>query len=155
MTSPRSLADQLKQRAETAEKRGLRERLHSLGSLLHALEEHDLPEEELEPFMTEIEEALAGDELRRGTLEKIEARLAQELEKTHGLVRPHHYRDQWLALGMASFGLPLGVAFGLLLDQMAYIGIGLPLGIAIGSAIGARKDQEAERAGRVLSIDAQ
>ena len=53
------------------------------------------------------------------------------------------YRMQWLGIGMAVFGVPLGVGIGMALHNMAFIGIGLPIGLVIGIAVGTAKDKQA------------
>ena len=75
------------------------------------------------------------------------------MEKEHKMVTKNHYRNTWLAQGMAAFGIPLGVAFGTSLGNMAYLGIGLPIGMAIGSAVGKRMDKKALEEGRQLDLE--
>jgi len=75
------------------------------------------------------------------------------LEKEMKLVPKNYYQNQWLALGMAAFGIPLGVAFGTSLGNMAYLGIGLPIGLAIGLAVGSGMDKKAAAEGRQLDLD--
>jgi len=75
------------------------------------------------------------------------------LEKELKLVPENYYQNQWLAIGMAAFGIPLGVAFGTSLGNMAYLGIGLPLGLAIGMAVGSGMDKKAAAEGRQLDLD--
>lgn len=75
------------------------------------------------------------------------------LEKEHKIVPKNYYRNLWLAAGMGAFGLPIGVAFGLLMGNIALLSIGLPIGMAIGIAIGASMDKKAEAQGRQLNIE--
>lgn len=75
------------------------------------------------------------------------------IEKQHQLVTINHYRNQWMALGMAVFGLPLGIALGASLDNMGLLGIGLPIGIVIGLAVGKEKDKKALEEGRQLNLE--
>jgi hypothetical protein len=51
---------------------------------------------------------------------------------------------------MSAFGLPLGVAFGAALGNMAFLGIGLPIGMSIGIALGNGMDTKAKNEGRQL-----
>jgi len=74
------------------------------------------------------------------------------LEKELKIVPKNLYRTRWLALGMVVFGIPFGASFGLSLDNMAFIGIGLPIGMAIGMAVGAGMDKKAFEEGRQLDI---
>lgn len=75
------------------------------------------------------------------------------LEKEHKIVPKNYYRNLWLAAGMGAFGLPIGVAFGLLIGNIALLSIGLPIGMAIGIAIGASMDKKAEAEERQLNIE--
>ena len=86
------------------------------------------------------------------TLGRATSSLLSYLEKEHDLVPPAHYQNQWMSLGLAAFGLPIGVVMGTIMDNMAFIGIGLPLGLAIGLSIGSGKDKEAAREGRQLEM---
>jgi hypothetical protein len=54
-----------------------------------------------------------------------------------------------MAIGMAVFGIPLGVVFGMSPGNMAFIGIGLPIGLGVGS----EKDKKAFREDRQLDIE--
>ena len=65
----------------------------------------------------------------------------------------NHYRNTWLALGMAAFGIPLGVAFGTSSGNMGLIGIGLPIGMVIGMAVGSGMDKKAVESGRQLDLE--
>lgn len=88
----------------------------------------------------------------RKTLHKKTYSIFKIIEKNHKLVPKNYYRNQWLALGMAMFGVPFGMMFGLALDNLAFLGIGLPIGMSIGIAIGDSKDKEAEKNGLQLDI---
>jgi hypothetical protein len=58
-----------------------------------------------------------------------------------------------MILGIAVFGIPIGVIFGASLDNMAYLAIGLPIGLVIGIGVGAVMDQKALKEGRQLDIE--
>lgn len=58
-----------------------------------------------------------------------------------------------MALGMVVFGLPLGIAFGTILDNIGLLGIGLPIGMVIGLAVGTGMDKKAKEEGRQLNIE--
>ena len=68
------------------------------------------------------------------------------------LVTKNYYRNLWMAVGMASFGITLGLVFGIVFKNMAFMGIGLPFGFSIGLALGTGLDKKAEDEGRVLDI---
>ena len=80
---------------------------------------------------------------------KIVGLLAQKLK----IVPINYFRKTWFVLGMTVFGIPIGAAFGLSLNNMAFLGIGLPIGMSIGLAIGARMDNKAKEEGRQLNIE--
>ena len=57
-----------------------------------------------------------------------------------------------MVLGMSSFGIPMGVAFGAALGNMGLLGIGLPIGMVIGMPLGTKKDNDAAKKGRQLNF---
>ena len=75
------------------------------------------------------------------------------IEKEEKLVPKNAYRTRWMAIGMSVFGVPIGMAFGASLGNMAFLAIGIPLGMAIGIAIGAGMDKKALEEGRQLDIE--
>ena len=75
------------------------------------------------------------------------------IEKELKLVTKNHYRNTWLALGMAAFGIPLGVAFGTSLGNIAFIGIGLPNGLAVGIAVGTGMDKKVFEEGKLMDLE--
>ena len=79
-------------------------------------------------------------QIRRG-----QASVIKLLEKELKLVTKNHYRNSWLAKGMTAFGIPLGVAFGTSLGNMALLGLGI--------AIGTGMDKKALEEGRQLDIE--
>lgn len=89
----------------------------------------------------------------KSQIKKKQAEIITQLEKENKIVPKNHYRNTWLALGMAVFGIPMGVAFGTTLGNMGFIGIGLPIGMAIGIAIGTAKDKKAWEEGRQLDFE--
>ncbi len=72
--------------------------------------------------------------------------------KEMGLVPRGYYQALWIGLGMAIFGVPLGMAMGAALGNFAFIGIGPGMGLPIGIAIGTEKDKKAAREGRQLDF---
>lgn len=69
------------------------------------------------------------------------------------LVTPNYYRNLWLGVGMAVFGIPMGTALGLAVDNLGLLGVGLPLGLTIGYAVGAEMDKKAKNEGKVLDVN--
>jgi hypothetical protein len=93
------------------------------------------------------------DKKLRLEIVRIQRSILKTLEKEHKIVTKNHYRNLWLALGMATFGIPLGVVLGTTLGNMGLLGIGLPIGMAIGIAVGTNMDKKALEGGRQLEIE--
>ncbi|GAA0878396.1 hypothetical protein GCM10009119_13640 [Algoriphagus jejuensis] len=126
---------------------------HNLSSLLSAIEQKAIPETQTQ----KINEAIAGVNSFPGPdpelvkqFKSAQIGILSLLESDLQLVPKNHYQNQWLALGLAAFGIPLGVAFGAALGNMAFIGIGIPIGMSIGIAVGTSKDNQAKLEGRQL-----
>lgn len=79
--------------------------------------------------------------------------IVKVLEKELKIVPINYYRNLWMMVGMAAFGLPLGVAFGTAIGSMGMMGIGLPIGMVIGIAVGTKFDKRAHEDGRQLSVE--
>lgn len=126
-------------------------------AVLGALEQRGHPEEDVASFLDAYREILSEGSERSSVrgLSRLTTSLLGHLEKRHKLVVPGHYRNQWMALGMAVFGIPLGAALGLSLDNMAFLGIGLPIGLSIGLGVGSSMDQKAQQEGRQLPVGEQ
>ncbi len=85
-------------------------------------------------------------------LRKAESSILNLIEKELKLVTINHYRNRWMALGIA-FGVPFGVVFGASLGNMVFIGIGIPVGMAIGIAVGTAMDKKANENGNQLNVE--
>lgn len=127
-----------------------------LGTLLKALHAKALPGEIVSTINGGIEaiNGFTGSEKEAGKLlATTQSEILKLLETELRLVTKGHYRNMWLAQGMAVFGMPLGVVFALILDNMAFIGIGLPLGMMVGMAVGHHMDTKAGEEGRQLDLE--
>lgn len=69
------------------------------------------------------------------------------------LVPKKFYQQMWFPLGMAIFGIPVGLIISMLSSNYAFIGIGLPIGLAIGAFLGSKMDDKAEKEGRQLNVE--
>lgn len=134
----------------------LTKKFTSLSKLIFAAGKHDLPDTFVSYVNNEID--LIGK--FPGTTEETTKKLGtvqkdflQKLEKEHQLVPKNHYRNLWLPLGMATFGLPIGVVIGLLMDNISLLAIGLPIGLAIGVVFGTSLDKKAKKEGRQLDFE--
>jgi hypothetical protein len=120
------------------------------------LRKKDLPDKLVLSINKDIDEINAPSpsiRVLKTLIRKKQLTIIQLLEKELKLVCKNHYRNTWLALGMTVFGLPLGVVFGSLMDNMALLSIGLPIGMGIGIAIGTSLDKKASDEGRQLDIE--
>ena len=127
----------------------LKEAYIEFEKFLFELRKKDLPDGLMLSINKDIEELNAssslGDELRK-IIKKIQT-------KNIKLVPRNYYRKLWTALGMTTFGIPLGVAFGVIFGNMAFIGLGMPIGLAVGLAVGSRMDKKAFDEGRQLDVE--
>ena len=124
--------------------------------LIEAISQKDLPDDITLKVNQEVEllNASKGTEKQlKEQLSKSKMKLYKLLEKEVKIVPRSFYSTKWLAIGMAGFGIPLGIIFGISMDNMSLIGIGLPIGFTTGIAIGRRLDQKASDEGRQLDID--
>jgi len=126
------------------------------GKLLSELRKRNLPDKVVQSINTNIDlinPALETEEQWRKQLRKTQSDILRLIEKELKLVPKNHYRNIWLALGIAAFGVPLGVAFGASLGNMAFMGIGMAMGIPVGLAIGTGLDKKAADEGRQLDVE--
>lgn len=126
---------------------------YKLRTLLEAIEKKEIPE----PIEENINEIIQGvndfpgpDPLLIKQIKLAKTSILKLLEKELKIFPKNHFQTQWMLLGMSVFGLPMGVAFGMSLGNLAFLGIGIPFGMAIGIAVGNSKDKEVEQEGRQL-----
>ena len=132
-----------------------RAKITKLSELLDILSKRELPKHMITFINTELADIneLKGNEKRDCRIVlKHQQRILKQLEKELKLVPKNYYRNLWMILGMTVFGLPMGVAFGAAMGNMAFLGIGLPIGMSIGLAVGSGMDQKAEKEGRQLDF---
>jgi hypothetical protein len=132
----------------------LKQRVEQFENLLSELRKRTLATTlvvSINKMIDEINGVTTEKELQK-VLRKMQSRLIQQVEKEAKIVPKFYYRNLWMALGMTTFGIPMGVVFGLSLKNMAFIGIGLPIGMSIGVAVGTAKDKKAFDEGRQLDI---
>lgn len=127
-----------------------------LQQLIKTLNQKKVPSDLIAKINSEISEinssSLSGNTLRNLIKQK-QLKIIKLIEKELKIVPINYYRNLWLALGMSAFGLPIGVALGLSLGNIALLGIGLPIGIAVGISIGTAMDKKAKEEGRQLDIE--
>lgn len=124
--------------------------------LLAELRTKSLPEDIIAYINNDLVQINAMDGTEKQLLKHVratQASILKQLEFKLKLVTKNHYRNLWLALGMAAIGLPIGVAFGLSFGNMGYLAIGVPIGMGIGLVIGRRLDKKALEEGNQLDIE--
>lgn len=128
--------------------------LEKTQALLADLETRDLSPEVVDKIESEIK--LINDsgiaDLKKSTA-KAHRRMVKVLYEDLRLVPISYYKTLWMSLGMAAFGLPMGIAFSTALGNYAFIGIGLPIGMVIGMAVGHKKDEDAKKNGLQLNVN--
>ncbi len=124
--------------------------------LLSELRKRELPETIIAVINKDIDELNSlsdnGKVLRR-LLRKKQTQTITLLEKKLKLVPINYYRNMWLVLGMAAFGIPLGAAIGSSVGNMSFLGVGMPLGMVIGLGLGTGLDKKALKEGRQLNLE--
>ena len=133
-------------------------RIQNFSELLVAIGKLDLPPSVVGALNLKIEaiNQMQGTEKEyRKALVNTEYKILKFLEKEHKIVPKNHYQKTWLALGMALFGIPIGVAMGAALGNMGFIGVGIGMGLAIGIATGSAMDKKALKEGRQLEFEAR
>ncbi len=131
---------------------------HNLSTLLEAIEKKNIPESvesQINEIMAGVNDYTGQDPELLKQIKSAQVAILKLLENELGMVEKNHFQTQWLVLGMATFGIPLGVVFGASFGNMAFIGIGLPIGMAIGIAIGTGKDKQVAEEGKQLEWSAK
>lgn len=131
--------------------------LKEINRLITELNQRDLPDGLYAKIATELQImrgfSTENEKVLKNELKKGRGRILKILEKEVRLVPKNYYRNQFTAIGITAYGIPMGVAFGAALGNMAFLGVGLPLGLAIGVAIGTQKDKKAAEEGRQLETE--
>ncbi len=135
---------------DSPRKTKLWEKLRNLLSELGGMELNTAVQEEIVRSVQELNTFQGNDAKLISLARKKINRILQVLEKEMNVVAKNHHRTRWLVLGMTTFGVPMGIAIGLSLQNMAFLGIGISVGFAFGIAIGSYLDQKAAREGRQL-----
>lgn len=120
-----------------------------------ALNEKELPEDLISSINEKIELINRSNEEPKALKKLITKKHREILElvrKETGFVPKGYYRNQWMALGMTVFGLPIGMAIGVAIGNIGLMGAFLPIGMAIGLAIGLGMDNNAAAEGKQLNI---
>jgi len=126
--------------------------------LIKELQKRELSEVIIDLINANVE--LVNHAIEKQFALKKQIRLSQKiilktLENEYKLVPKNHYRNYWMTLGMAVFGVPMGIIWGNVTDNMGSLGIGIGIGMVIGLVYGDSLDKKALREGRQLDIEVQ
>lgn len=147
---------ELIERSEIEQNSKLNTAYSLLKNLLSELRKREIPIEILNSINQEIDKLNGFSGSDKELLKQVrnsQSLILSLVKKELGLVPKGHFQTMWMAMGMATFGIPFGVVFGLTLGNMAFFGIGIPIGMSIGLAIGAGMDKKAQEEGRQLDIE--
>lgn len=147
---------ELVRRSNIEENKKLVSQYDFLEKLFEELRQKELPLEVIGSINQKLEllNVFSGSDKDLSRLmRKNQSEILQLLEKEFKLVCKGHYQNLWLPVGLAAFGLPMGVLFGISLGSMAYIGLGLPLGMLIGMTYGIFLDKKAQEDGKQLETE--
>lgn len=147
----------LKEHPATLKDAKLNKAYNQFKELAEELKDKELPVGVIENINQNIEALNSSSDLESGDLRKLfrqnQSKIIKQVRDKLKIVTKNYYRNLWMAVGMAAFGIPIGTAFGLGTGNMGMLGIGLPIGMTIGMAIGIAMDNEALKQGRQLNIE--
>jgi len=147
---------ELKKRPSLEDNKKLHSAYKQLENLLDILKSKELPEEVMSSVNQHIDEVNSISESEKELkkqIKKSQTSILKLIEKELQWVTKNHHRNLWLALGMAAFGLPLGVTFGMSMGNIGLLGLGLPIGMVIGLVLGTAMDKKAAEAGKQLDLE--
>ncbi len=124
--------------------------------ILKDLRERSLPGrvvDRVNLLVADMNDAIAADHVDRKRMERNVRQLLRLLEKEVELVPRNHHSNLWRGLGIAVFGVPLGLAVGSSVGEIGLVGLGLPVGVVFGTAVGILLDRKAHREGRQLDVE--
>jgi len=118
---------------------------------MNALEEKAVDPADVSEELSILQQELSG-ETKFSRVRSCHGSILKRVKNKYEYTTPGYYQTQWMAIGMGAFGLPLGLAFALAINNFAFMSIGLPIGMPIGMAIGAAKDKKAKDEGKMLTL---
>ena len=131
----------------------LEKNYNTMRLLVEKINERDLNAATVEVVNEQVEILnSADDKVIKSTLRKTRSKILTVLEKEMKLVTANHYMTRWMALGMTVFGVPIGVSYGVAIDNMGMMGVGIAIGMSVGLAIGSGMDKKAKEEGRQLDV---
>lgn len=134
----------------------LTKKFTSLTNLIFEAGKHSLPDELVNQINSQIDRIAEFPGTTKEILkmlDEFQKDLLQKLRNDFKLFPKNHHRNLWMSLGMASFGLPIGIVIGMAMDNLGLLAIGLPIGMSIGLALGTSIDRKIKNEGRQLDFD--
>ncbi len=147
--------EKLKIRQSTSHNSKLTKAYHKMDNIIDALQKKEISQNIWNVINTDIKmiNAFIGTEKALiKTLRKTAVKILKFVEEELQYVSKHHYRNQWMALGIAVFGVTLGTVFSSILDNYSFMSIGIPIGMVIGMSYGTTLDKKAEADGKQLEL---
>lgn len=123
--------------------------------LINALNDKELPQNFIQETNSQIEEINhlnSNDMQLKKKILKTKKNVSSKMMKELKFVPKGYYQVIWMSIGMTAFGLPVGMALSVAVDNFAFLGTGLPIGFAIGIGIGISLDKKAAGEGKQLDI---
>lgn len=147
---------ELKKRLSFYHNEGLSQGYENLENLLDELSKKEIPQS----LVHIINEYVLLINSFPGTDAKLVKELRQSrneilsmLQKQLQVVPRNYYQRMWTAIGITAFGLPMGIVFGVILNNLACMALALPMGLLFGIMIGSSLDKKALLSGKQLDID--
>jgi hypothetical protein len=128
---------------------------HKFEQLIEELRNKNLKDDTINHINSTIEDlnnSLAKQKKYHSDLQNGYNEVLKYIRKEEKIVPKNYYRNLWLAIGMSSFGIPIGLVFGLSFGNMAFLGVGLPIGMVIGIAVGTNMDNKALKENKQLDM---
>lgn len=123
--------------------------------LIAELNNKDIPDhitQTINTYVDAVNKIHDGDNALPKETAKYHQKTLHLVSKELKLVSKHYYRNLWMSLGIAAFGIPVGMVIGFALGNIGLLAIGFPFGIVIGIVIGAEMDKKAKQEGKQLNI---
>lgn len=147
--------NKIKDRQNLSQQPKLEEGINNLNTYISVLQQREIPQDLILKLNIEIDAFNAitdhPKKLKRA-LSKRQYKMVNLVEKQLKIVPINHYQNTWLALGIGVFGVPLGVVFGSVLNNISFLAIGMPIGMVLGIAIGTQMDKKAKEEGRQIAV---
>ena len=127
-----------------------------LNQLIEELNKKEIPDSVIEKVnqqISEINQAIISNQKWKKVAKKRQYQIVKLIEKELKIAPKNHYRNMWLAIGIGGIGVPIGVAIGSGLGNLAFLGLGIPIGLAVGISVGTSMDKKAFEEGRQLDVE--